>query len=73
MFELPVQASRPFEIACLGCGAVRISGRTGTGRLDSPECRQCGYLGWSECSGRPFLTTFDEWRLAEPSLGSPTV
>jgi hypothetical protein len=32
-----------------------------------------GYLGWSESSSGPFVTTFDEWRLAEPSLGSPTV
>ncbi len=34
-------------IECLRCGTKRLARRTVWRRLESPECPQCGYLGWA--------------------------
>lgn len=69
---MPGAQLEPFVISCLACGATRATARTETGHLDFPECPRCGYLGWRESGGRVALA-FEEWRLPQPSAGSPAV
>jgi hypothetical protein len=33
-------------VECLRCGTSRVAKRDTFKHLDSPECQNCGYLGW---------------------------
>jgi hypothetical protein len=33
-------------VECLRCGTSRVARRDVFKHLDSPECQNCGYLGW---------------------------
>ncbi len=33
-------------VECLRCGTSRVTHRDVFKNLDSPECQNCGYLGW---------------------------
>lgn len=34
-------------VECLRCGTSRIARRDAFKHFESPECPQCGYLGWA--------------------------
>ena len=34
-------------VECLQCGTTRIAERDRFNHFESPECPQCGYLGWT--------------------------
>jgi hypothetical protein len=34
-------------VECLRCGTSRVAGRDRFKHLESPECPECGYLGWA--------------------------
>ena len=37
----------PFVVECLQCRTTRVASRDNLKHhFDSPECPQCGYLGW---------------------------
>jgi len=34
-------------VECLRCGSTRLARRNAFRRLETPECPDCGYLGWA--------------------------
>ena len=34
-------------VECLQCGTTRVAQRDRFSHFDSPECPECGYLGWA--------------------------
>lgn len=37
----------PIVVECLQCGATRVAQRDRFKHFESPECPECGYLGWT--------------------------
>jgi hypothetical protein len=37
----------PLVVECLGCSTTRVARRDRFGHFESPECPECGYLGWT--------------------------
>jgi hypothetical protein len=57
-------------VECLRCGTARVARRDVFKHLESPECQNCGYLGWApllEVAGddehRPPARTLSELRM----------
>jgi DNA-directed RNA polymerase subunit RPC12/RpoP len=38
-------------VECLRCGTSRVADRDRFKHLESPECPECGYLGWAPVLG----------------------
>jgi predicted RNA-binding Zn-ribbon protein involved in translation (DUF1610 family) len=36
----------PLVVECLQCGTTRVAKRDRFKHFESPECPECGYLGW---------------------------
>ena len=62
----------PLVVECLRCGTSRVSRRDVFKHLHTPECQNCGYLGWvpllevtgdSDRRRRPRLRKLSEIRL----------
>jgi hypothetical protein len=34
-------------VECLNCNTTRVARRDSFGHFESPECPECGYLGWT--------------------------
>ena len=34
-------------VECLQCGTTRVAQRDRFNHFDTPECPECGYLGWA--------------------------
>jgi hypothetical protein len=52
-------------VECLHCGTSRVARRDRSKHLQTPECPQCGYLGWA-----PVLEATESQRRA-PRLRRP--
>ncbi|HEY5693475.1 MAG TPA: hypothetical protein VIR14_03125 [Gaiellaceae bacterium] len=37
----------PVAVECLQCGATRVAQRDRFNHFETPECPECGYLGWA--------------------------
>ena len=37
----------PLVVECLQCGTNRVAHRDRFKHFESPECPECGYLGWA--------------------------
>jgi hypothetical protein len=37
----------PLAVECLQCGTTRVAHRDRFAHFESPECPECGYLGWA--------------------------
>ena len=37
----------PIVVECLQCGTTRVAQRDRFKHFESPECPECGYLGWT--------------------------
>jgi len=37
----------PVAVECLQCGTTRVAHRDRFKHFESPECPECGYLGWT--------------------------
>jgi len=37
----------PVAVECLQCGTTRVAHRDRFKHFESPECPECGYLGWA--------------------------
>lgn len=37
----------PLAVECLQCGKTRVAHRDRFKHFESPECPECGYLGWA--------------------------
>jgi len=37
----------PLVVECLQCGTSRVATRDRFKHFESPECPECGYLGWT--------------------------
>jgi hypothetical protein len=37
----------PLVVECLQCGTTRVAQRDRFKHFESPECPECGYLGWT--------------------------
>ena len=37
----------PLVVECLQCGKTRVAQRDRFKHFESPECPECGYLGWA--------------------------
>jgi hypothetical protein len=37
----------PIAVECLQCGTTRVAHRDRFKHFESPECPECGYLGWA--------------------------
>lgn len=37
----------PLVVECLQCGTTRVARRDRFKHFESPECPDCGYLGWT--------------------------
>jgi ribosomal protein L44E len=37
----------PIAVECLQCGTTRVAQRDRFKHFESPECPECGYLGWA--------------------------
>jgi ssDNA-binding Zn-finger/Zn-ribbon topoisomerase 1 len=38
---------KPLVVECLQCGTTRVAQRDRFKHFESPECPECGYLGWA--------------------------
>ena len=51
----------PLVVECLQCGTTRLARRDRFKHFETPECHECGYLGWA-----PVLEVTETERLALP-------
>jgi hypothetical protein len=49
----------PLVVECLQCGTTRVAQRDRFKHFESPECPECGYLGWT-----PVLAVIEKERRA---------
>jgi hypothetical protein len=56
----------PIAVECLQCGTTRVAHRDRFKHFESPECPECGYLGWA-----PVLEVKKSERRASPVRRQP--